>query len=147
MPRLDAARVVAWRELHSVVTAVARGVDEDLRLEWAVPLGWFEVLAALRDLGGRARPQQIAAGLRIPPSSLSRRLDRLEEEGWVARRHDVPGDDHRAVEVELTTRGRTLWREMNVTYRRSVQARFASALADDEVVAITDLTGRIDPMS
>ena len=32
--------------------------------------------------------------------------------------------------VELTRRGRLLWREMNVTYRRAVQRHFAGWLGD-----------------
>jgi len=136
MPRLDATRVRAWRDLQAIVPEIERGIDDDLRAEWAVPLGWFDVLATLRELDGRARPQDVASVMRIPPSSLSRRLDRLEEEGWVRRHRGVDPDDHRAVEVELTKRGRALWREMNVSYRRSVQARFAVALDDREVAAI-----------
>jgi len=137
MPRLDAARVRAWRDLQSIVPEIERRIDEDLRAEWAVPLGWFDVLATLRELGGRARPQDVATAMRIPASSLSRRLDRLEEEGWVRRHRDVDPDDHRAVEVELTKRGRALWREMNVSYRRSLQARFAIALTDRDVQSMT----------
>lgn len=144
MPRLDAARVAAWRDLQSVVAEVTRQIDEDLRLEWAVPLGWFDVLAALRRLDGRARPQDVAAAMRIPPSSLSRRLDRLEEEGWVARHRNVDPDDHRAVDVELTPRGRALWREMSITYRRSVQARFASRLTDDQIAGVSELNDRLE---
>lgn len=145
MPRLDAARLSAWRELQSVVADVTRRIDEDLRTEWAVPLGWFDVLAALRELGGSARPQDVAAAMRIPASSLSRRFDRLEEEGWIARHRGVDPDDHRAVEIELTPRGRALWREMNVTYRRSVQARFAVWLDDDQIAAVDELVELIDP--
>ena len=136
MPRLDATRVRAWRDLQSIVPEIERRIDDDLRAEWAVPLGWFDVLATLRQLDGRARPQDVASVMRIPPSSLSRRLDRLEEEGWVRRHRDVDPEDHRAVEVELTRRGRALWREMNVSYRRSVQARFAVILDDGDVEAI-----------
>jgi DNA-binding MarR family transcriptional regulator len=135
VPRLDAARVNAWRELQSIVPEIERRIDDDLRAEWAVPLGWFDVLATLRQLDGRARPQDVASVMRIPASSLSRRLDRLEEEGWVRRHRDVDPDDHRAVEVELTKRGRTLWREMNVTYRRSLQTHFGLNLADGDVQA------------
>jgi DNA-binding MarR family transcriptional regulator len=137
MPRLDAARVRAWRDLQSIVPEIERRIDEDLRAEWAVPLGWFDVLAALRELDGRARPRDVASVMRIPASSLSRRLDRLEEEGWVRRHRDVDPDDHRAVEVELTRRGRALWREMNVSYRRSLQARFAVALTDRDIQGLT----------
>jgi DNA-binding MarR family transcriptional regulator len=145
MPRLDAARVAAWRELQSVVADVTRGIDEDLRTEWAVPLGWFDVLAALRRSDDRARPQDLANALRLPPSSLSRRLDRLEEEGWIARHRGVDPDDHRAVEVELTQRGRALWREMGITYRRSVQHRFAGALDDDQIAAVVDVLALVAP--
>jgi len=143
VPRLDAARLDAWRELHAVVAEVHRLIDDDLRREWAVPLGSFEVLDTVRELGGRARPQDIAARMRIPPSSLTRRLDRLEEEGWVARHRDVEPHDHRAIDVELTSRGRTLWREMKVSYRRAVQYRFASTLTDEQIAAIAGITDEI----
>ena len=146
MPRLDTSRLEAWRELQSVVTDLTRGIDEDLRLEWAVPLGWFDVLAALRQLDGRARPQDVANRMRIPASSLSRRFDRLEEEGWIARHRQVDPDDHRAVDIELTPRGRTLWREMSVTYRRSVQKRFAGRLDDEQIAAIRTITTIVDPV-
>jgi DNA-binding MarR family transcriptional regulator len=142
--RLDRTRLAAWRDLQRVVLEINRLIDDDLQREWAVPLGSFEVLAALRQLDGRARPQDVAAWMRIPPSSLSRRLDRLEEEGWIARHRDVDPEDHRAVEIELTRRGRALWREMNVSYRRAVQQRFAGALDDDEIAAITRLNRRFD---
>ncbi len=143
MPRLDATRLRAWRELQSLVGDLTRRIDDDLRREWAVPLGSFEVLAALRELGARARPQDIAAAMRIPASSLSRRLDRLEEEGWVARHRGVDPEDHRAVDIELTSRGRTLWREMSITYRRSVQAHFASGLSDEQITALSDVSDRL----
>jgi DNA-binding MarR family transcriptional regulator len=136
MPRLDAMRVRAWRDIQSIVPEIERRIDEDLRAEWAVPLGWFDVLATLRELDGRARPQDVASAMRIPASSLSRRLDRLEEEGWVRRHRDVDPDDHRAVEIELTRRGRALWREMNVSYRRSLQARFAVVLTDRDITGL-----------
>lgn len=145
MPRLDAARLGAWRELSTLVAALTRSVDDDLVAEWDIPLAWFDVLAALQRLGGRARPIQVAALMRVPPSSLSRRLDRLEEEGWIARHRHIDPADGRAVEVELTRRGRNLWREMNVSYRRSVQSHFARALDDDQIEAIHRVVDRLDP--
>lgn len=144
MPRLDAERLGAWRDLQRVVFEINRLIDDDLKREWAVPLASFEVLAALRELDGRARPQDVATWMRIPASSLSRRIDRLEEEGWVARHREVDPEDHRAIEIELTRRGRALWREMNVSYRRSVQRRFAGVLGDDEIAALTGLNRRFD---
>lgn len=146
MPRLDNARLAVWRELQSIVAEIHRAIDDDLRREWAVPLASFEVLAALRELGGVARPQDVAAWMRIPASSLSRRLDRLEEEGWIARHRHIDPADHRAIDIELTPRGRTLWREMNVSYRRAVQARFAGRLSDDQISSVADVNAEVDPV-
>lgn len=144
MPRLDANRLAAWRDLQRIVLEVNRSIDDDLHREWAVPLGSFEVLATLRELEGRARPQDVADVMRIPPSSLSRRLDRLEEEGWIARHRGVDPEDHRAIEIELTRRGRVLWREMNISYRRAVQRRFAARLDDSEIANVVELARRFD---
>lgn len=143
MPRLDAVRLTAWREISSTLAEVERRVHDDLVAQWDIPLGWFDVLAALQRLGGRARPSAVAAALRLPPSSVSRRLDRLEEEGWIARHRRHDSDDQRSVEVELTRRGRNLWREMNVTYRRSVQHHFAARLSDDEIEVLTEVADRL----
>lgn len=143
MPRLDASRVDAWRDLTSLFAELTRHVDDDLLGEWDIPLAWFDVLSALQRLGGRARPSKVAEEMRLPASSLSRRLDRLEDEGWVERQRGGEGADRRAVMVELTRRGRNLWREMNVTYRRSVQAHFAVHLDDDEIETIRVLIERL----
>jgi DNA-binding MarR family transcriptional regulator len=145
MPRLDASRVAAWRELQSVAAELERLIDEDVTAEWDVPLGWFDVLAGLQRMGGRARPSDLAVELRLVRSSLSRRLDRLQEEGWVARYKPGRVEDHRAVFVVLTRRGRTLWREMNLTYRRAVQARVSSLLTDTDVADLHRILAAIAP--
>ena len=120
-------------------------IDDALLAEWDVPLGWFDVLSGLQRMGGSARPSDLAEELRLVRSSLSRRLDRLEEEGWVQRTRPSGLDDQRAVIVELTRRGRTLWREMNVTYRRAVQANVAAALSDDDVAALRHVLALVAP--
>lgn len=125
-----------WRQLQGLTAAVERAIDADLRAEWDIGLGWFDVLAALQRQGGVARPSVLAADLAVVPSSLTRRLDRLEEEGWI-KRHAGAAGDQRSVAIELTRRGRNLWREMNLTYRRALQSHFAGALTDEDVAAAT----------
>src|SRR6056297_2011710 len=143
MPRLDNVRVETWRDLQAVVTELERRIDEALRADWDITIGWFDVLTALQRLGGVARPFDIAATLRTPPSSISRRLDRLEEEGWVARRRHTDVDK-RAVDVELTKSGRRLWREMMVSYRRAVQDHFARHLDDADIAAVRRVLDLVD---
>ena len=117
--RLDANRIAAWRGLQALVGQIERGIDEELRADWDIHLGWFDVLASLQRLGGRARPLDVSADLRLPPSSLSRRLDRSAGGGVDRPPSRRARRDHRAVEIELTRTGRRLWREMNVSYRRA----------------------------
>jgi len=133
MPRLDNVRVGTWRGLQALVGELERNIDEELRADWDITIGWFDVLTTLQRLGGSARPLDLAADLRLPASSVSRRLDRLEEEGWIARHRHVDDTDRRAVDVELTKSGRRLWREMNVSYRRAVQSLFATHLDDEDI--------------
>lgn len=133
MARLDNVRVGVWRGMQAMVAEIERNIDEELRSEWDISLGWFDVLASLQRLGGRARPLDVASDLRLPASSISRRLDRLQEEGWIARHKYVDERDHRAVDIELTKTGRRLWREMSVTYRRALQASFALHLDGDDI--------------
>ncbi|MEM1333224.1 MAG: MarR family transcriptional regulator, partial [Actinomycetota bacterium] len=99
MARLDASRIQAWRGMQALGGQIERAIDEELRDDWDISLGWFDVLASLQRLGGSARPLDVAADLRLPASSVSRRLDRLEEEGWIARHRDVDPNDRRVVEI------------------------------------------------
>ncbi len=133
MPRLDNVRVGTWRGMQALVAQLERNIDEELRADWDITIGWFDVLTSLQRLGGRARPLDVANDLRLPASSISRRLDRLEEEGWIARHRHVDDADKRAVDIELTKSGRRLWREMNISYRRAVQSLFATHLDDDDI--------------
>lgn len=133
MPRLDNVRVGTWRGMQALVGQLERGIDEELRADWDITIGWFDVLTSLQRLGGTARPLDISDDLRLPASSVSRRLDRLEEEGWIARHRYIDEADKRAVDIELTKSGRRLWREMNVSYRRAVQSLFATHLDDDDI--------------
>jgi DNA-binding MarR family transcriptional regulator len=130
--------------MQAMSAEIERKIDEELRSEWDISLGWFDVLASLQRLGGRARPLDVAADLRLPASSVSRRLDRLQEEGWIARHKHVDEDDHRAVDIELTKTGRRLWREMSVTYRRALQALFAVHLDSED---IADMARILDLLS
>lgn len=143
MPRLDAERLGLWRDWQRSATLAARAIDDALIESDEMPLAWFEVLAALQRAGGSLRVGELCSELAAVPSSLSRRLDRLEQVGWVQRR-PVPGStDGRAVEVVLSKEGREMWRDANVTYRRTVQHVFASKLTDTDIAAITRVLGKL----
>jgi DNA-binding MarR family transcriptional regulator len=143
MPRLDAGRVATWRALGAVAAEMHRKVEAGLIDDYDLPLTWFEILAALQAAGGSMRVGELSEVLHELPSSLSRRLDRLEEEGFVSRAATPTLDDRRAVTVSLTRDGRAEWRDANVTYRRMVQQHFANVLTDTDIAALQRIFGKL----
>ena len=144
MPRLDAERLTLWRDWRRAATHAERAVDEALTASDEIPLAWFDVLASLQRAGGSMRVGELCGEVGAVPSSLSRRIDRLEQVGWVLRRPAPNREDGRAVEVSLTKEGREVWRDANVTYRRMVQQVFASKLTDTDIAAITRVLGKVN---
>jgi DNA-binding MarR family transcriptional regulator len=143
MPRLDAERIALLRQLSVVMNGIQRQIDIDLVDEFDIPLNWFEVMAALQRAGGAMRVSELCSELDEVASSLSRRLDRMEEEGHVVR-EAMPGPkDRRAVSVHLTRDGRSLWRDANVIYRRSVQHNFAQVVTESDIVALQRLLSKL----
>lgn len=143
MPRLDAERVALWRSLAQATTAIERRIDADLHDEFDLPLAWFEVMSALQRAGGALRVSELCAALDEIPSSLSRRLDRMEEEGHVERDPAPTPADRRAVTVTLTRDGRLLWRDANVVYRRAVQHHFARVVTDSDIHAVQRVLSKL----
>lgn len=66
----------------------------------------FDVLAALRRAGEpyRLSPGQLGLQTLVTSGTMTNRIDRLEQKGYVVRRPDP--DDRRGVHVELTASGR-----------------------------------------
>jgi DNA-binding MarR family transcriptional regulator len=143
VPRLDAERIGLWRSLDRTVTAVGRQIDADLVDEFDLPLAWFEVMSALQRAGGAMRVSRLCSELDEVPSSLSRRLDRMEGEGFVEREATPEPTDKRVVTVILTREGRSLWRDASVIYRRGVQKHFAQVVTDSDIVALQRLLSKL----
>ncbi len=144
MPRLDAQRIDLWRGLTRTVEQIRRRVDAILVAEQQLPLAWFEVLNALaRAKGATMRVSDLVDTLGEVPSSLSRRLDRIEEEGYVERLVTPPGGDRRAVMVALVPLGRQQWRAALPDFRRAVQHQFAEVLTDSDITALTRVLAKL----
>ncbi|MEX0848306.1 MAG: MarR family transcriptional regulator [Ilumatobacteraceae bacterium] len=145
MPRLDAERIGLLRRLSATTESINRRIDADLVDEFDLPLAWFEVMAALARHGGSMRVSELCTDLDEIASSLSRRLDRMEEQQLVEREATPTATDRRAVTVTLTKDGRSFWRDANVVYRRAVQRHFAQVVTDSDINALHRLLTKLDP--
>ena len=145
-PRLNAERIVLWRQLDLATASIRRSIDVELADDGEPTLAWFQVLSALRDRG-TIRVGELCEAVDEVPSSLSRRLDRMEQEGLIERSalvsNDGAADDRRAVVVSVTSLGRQTWRDASVTFRRALQAQFASHLDDADVAALERIVAKL----
>jgi DNA-binding MarR family transcriptional regulator len=107
-------------------------VSDELVVRGEIPFVQYRILDELRRLGGRATVGTLAAVLAAPPSSVSRRLDRLEDDDLVTRLTGE-GDDHRQVVIALTSDGRAVHRAADAVVRRTLRKSVLGRV-DPEVV-------------
>src|SRR5207253_5827489 len=95
--------LAAWRALIHAHATLMRQLATDLVDDIGLTLGDFDVLAQLGQAGGEMRISELAAQAYSSRSGMTRRIDRLVDEGLVTRAHTVP--DGRGVVVGPTDPG------------------------------------------
>lgn len=143
MVRPDPERLALWWGLTSARDQVVNAVAEELDRECGLLLSWFTVLDRLAAAGGRLRLHDLAERAAISPSSLSRLLERLVDDGLVDR-VPTPNDGRGALAV-LTKDGRRRYRDAVPVFRRAVQGVFASHLTDTDVAALQRVLPKLAP--
>lgn len=124
MPEQDGVDLILeqWRRERPDLDTTPMGVIGRIsRLSWelerrlepvfarqGLEAGLFDVLATLRRAGPphRLRPTDLAASLMLTSSGATKRLDRLEQGGLIARQPEPT--DRRGILIELTPAGRRL---------------------------------------
>ena len=104
--------------------------------------GWHDLLATLRRNGPpfRMRPTDLTSTLMLTSSGTTKRLDRLEAAGLVAREPD-PGD-RRGTLIALTEKGRALIDGLTPDHLAN-EERLLAALAPDEREALAGLLRKL----
>ena len=100
--------------------------------------GWHDVLATLRRAGPpyRVRPTDLTSALMLTSSGTTKRLDRLEQAGLIAREADP--DDRRGTLIALTAAGRRLIDAVTEAHLAN-ERRLLAALTDAEQRSLADL--------
>ena len=116
----------AWRALLRAHASLMRELSTDLAMRTRLPLGDFDVLAQLAQAGGELRMSELAARTFSSRSAMSRRVDRLVDEGLVRRSSSEA--DGRGVVIALTETGMARLAEtLPVHLRRRVEAVHGAA--------------------
>jgi DNA-binding MarR family transcriptional regulator len=105
--------------------------------------GWeYDILWRLRSVGPpyRATPTLLAEWLGAPPATLTSRLDRLEQAGYISRSHD-PADRRRLL-VALTDKGHDAW-QSSIGQQATTEHELLMPLDDAEREQLTGLLRKL----
>jgi DNA-binding MarR family transcriptional regulator len=103
-PELDPSPIGVVGRISRLARELEQRLEPVYRDQGLEP-GWYDVLATLRRAGPpyRVRPTEFAGALMLTSSGTTKRLDRLEQAGLIARGPDP--DDRRATLITLTDPG------------------------------------------
>jgi len=130
----------AWRAVLRSHAQVIRSLDAEIESGVDLSVRAYEVLVRLsRSPSGCLRMSELAAGVLLSPSGVTRLLDQLVARGFVSRRRDPA--DARGYLAELTKEGRAVFKRAHVLYERAVREHFADRLTEEQLTMIADALG------
>jgi len=133
----------AWRSLLRAYASLMRRLGADLERETGLTLVDFDVLAQLAEAGGELGMTDLADRTLSSRSGMTRRVDRLVEEGLVRRA--ASDADGRAVVIVLTDAGVARVRETVPVHLRGVSELFMARLSDRELAALQGALKKVTP--
>ena len=139
---LDAEELGAWRGLLRAHSALTKALDAELVRAHGLPLSSYEVLLFLADSpDGQMRMSELADGVQLSRSGLTRLVDRMQREGLLRRERCE--DDARGWFAAITPKGRELFIRARKTHLDGVRERFLSHFTRDELRSLAALWERI----
>lgn len=138
---LDDLEAQAWIGFLRTQARVLTHLDRELRDEHGLSLGDYDVMATLSaQPEQQLRPTELAEQVVISPSTLTRRLDSMEQRGLVARRPCA--EDARGVHVILTPDGLRALRRAAPTHVEGVRRHFIDSLNPAQLDALAHIGGQ-----
>lgn len=133
--------LAAWRALIHAHATLMRQLATDLVDDIGLTLGDFDVLAQLGQAGGEMRISELAAQAYSSRSGMTRRIDRLVDEGLVARANSDA--DGRGVVVGLTDTGVARLAQAARVHLRRVGELFVDKLNDEELATLASALEKV----
>lgn len=131
----DRETVGAWFNLFQAGTIVSGAIDERLRTACGLSVTEHELLLRLSHAPeGKVRMVDLASLLLTSKSGITRLVDRLEREGYVAR--ELCARDRRVTYARLTERGYLALRRSGPVFQAALDEHFARHLAPHQLSAL-----------
>ena len=140
-PELDASPVGVIGRISRLARELEQRLEPVYR-EYGLEAGWHDVLATLRRNGRpfRLRPTEFSRALMLTSSGTTKRLDRLEEAGLIARAPDP--EDRRGTLITLTPAGLGLIDNVTAAHLAN-ERRLLESLSDAEQRRLADLLRKL----
>jgi DNA-binding MarR family transcriptional regulator len=123
-----------YDDLIRFETVLWNTIDARLRAQAGLSLGALEMLLVV-DQTPDCRVQEVADSLAITVGGASQGVDRLERQGWCARRPNPK--NRRSSVLELTPAGRSLLATAGTRFDQELKALLGDPLTDSEVAALS----------
>jgi DNA-binding MarR family transcriptional regulator len=134
----------AWRGFLRVHSALVKALDAQLVAEHDLPLTSYEVLINLQAAPGhKRRMAELADGVLLSRSGMTRLVDRLERLGLLER--DACTDDGRGTYAVLTDKGEACLADARRTHLDGVRARFVEHFEPAELRLLATFWERLLP--
>jgi DNA-binding MarR family transcriptional regulator len=135
-------RLSAWRALLTAHTRLVDRLDQDLRVEAGMSLADYSALLHLAEAPQRRlRMSQLAEGIFLTRSGVTRLVDRLQADGLVSRSH-CPSDG-RGAEAVLTEAGLERLRSASLIHLRGIKAYFLDQVAESDLEVLERMMGAV----
>jgi DNA-binding MarR family transcriptional regulator len=132
----------AWGGFLRAHSLVTKALDADLIASFGIQLSGFEVLSQLDGTDdGRMRMSDVAEGVLLSQSRISRLVSELEAKGLIERQSC--STDSRVVYAAITESGRERLREVANRHFEGVDARFFDGLEPREIELLAELWPRV----
>jgi DNA-binding MarR family transcriptional regulator len=125
------SRLAGWRELLTAHSLLVRRLDEELQTQ--VGLSMFEYSALLEIAEAperRLRMSEIADGIFLTRSGVTRLIGRLETDGLVERRNSL--SDGRGAEAELTDTGLARLRAASSVHLQGIETYYFDRVSQQD---------------
>lgn len=133
--------LLAWQSFLRAHATLMRHLTTDLVDEIGLTLGDFDVLAQLGQADGELRMSDLAAHAYSSRSGMTRRVDRLVDEGLVTRANSDA--DGRGVVVALTEAGVARLAEAMPVHLREVNKLFVAKLSETELATLASALDKV----
>ena len=137
----DDPGILAWRTFLTAYATIIRRLETELEDQESLGLSDLDVLIQLHRAGGTLRMRDLAERALLSRSGMTRRVDRLEEDGYIVR--TACATDRRGSFAQLTDAGRDRLIAALPSHLRGIETHFVAKLSPVELDTVRSALSKV----